>query len=160
MGRGVGAEDHPDLLPGLFVDVLVDRAGLAHDGLGIGVGVADRGEVFGEVDHHREVDRLPRKAGAAAPGEDRRAVGMADAVGRDYVLERLWDHHAERHLAEVRGVGRVKALGRRIEADLALELCLERSPQRAHVDLVGGGHAAAVALVDPCWDCLGAHATR
>ena len=48
-------------------------------------------------------------------------VPVTDAVRRDDVVERPWDHDADRHLAEVRGVGGVERPGGRVEAHLACD---------------------------------------
>ncbi len=106
-------------------------------------------QVLREVDHDRVVDRLAGEARAAAARQDRGAVLVADAVGGDDVVERPRDHHADRRLAVVRGVGRVQRARRGVEPDLALQLAPEVRGERAPVDLDGRGHAAAEAGVDP-----------
>ena len=57
---------------------------------------------------HRDVAALAGEARAAAARQDRRAVRAADGDGRDHVVDVARDDDADRHLAIVRGVGRVE----------------------------------------------------
>jgi hypothetical protein len=67
MRGGIRAEDQP-VLPGGPVELLVDHPGLRGDQLAGNLDFPDPGEVLGEVDDHRDVDRLTRQAGTTAAG--------------------------------------------------------------------------------------------
>jgi hypothetical protein len=64
---GIRAEDQP-VLGGGPVELLVDHPGFCGDQLAGNLDFPDPGEVLGEVDDHRDVDRLARQAGTTAAG--------------------------------------------------------------------------------------------
>ena len=99
--------------------------------------------VLGPVDDDRRVGALAGQAGAAAPGQHRRAVPAADRDRRHGRLDRARHDDADRDLAEVRGVGGVGGARARVEPDLAVHRrrevtlklaviheCASRSPHR------------------------------
>jgi hypothetical protein len=155
MARGIGTEDHPDLGAGLLVELLIDDARLADDGLRLSVGVADFGQVLGVVDDDREVDRLARQAGAATAIDDRRPEVVTGTMGGHDVIEGLGDHDADRYLAVVRRIGGIQGLGAGVKADLAVNLLLQPPPQAAHVDAGRARHATGEPRVDAYGDRFG-----
>jgi len=62
---------------------------------------------------------LAGQARAAAAGQDRHAVLAAGRDGGHDVVERLRDHHADRHLPVIGAVGRIQGAAAGIEPHLA-----------------------------------------
>ena len=104
------------------------RAGLDRD---------DSIHVLREIEHERGVARLAGEAGAAAARENRHRVFPRDRKRRNHVAFVPRNHHAHRHLAIVRCVGRVGRASAGIEADFAFDLAgkyeLYRSERDAYI---------------------------
>ena len=127
--RGVGAERQPVLL-GLLAQPVEDDAGLDARESSFGVDLEHAVEVLREVDHDRDVDRLPGEARPAAARRDRRLVLAARVHRRDHVVDRTRYDDADRQLPVVRAGRRVErpiAVG---EADLALDRRTQRGLER------------------------------
>jgi hypothetical protein len=120
VGGGVGAEGEVVAL-GRVAQLVQHQARLDTRPAAVRINMEDAVQIFREVEHHRHVAALAGEAGAAAAGQHGRAVLAAGGEGLDHVLLRAGDHHADRHLAVVRGIGGIEGAAAGVEAHLPLD---------------------------------------
>ncbi len=121
MGGRVRAEGQANL--GRFIlELVADDPGLYPRNTAFDIDVADRMQVFGGIDHHGSVHRLPAHGCPGPAGQDRQARRLAQVDGGDDVLERPGYHHADRQLPIVRSLASVKRARRCVEPDLGAGL--------------------------------------
>ena len=97
--------------------------------------------VFGEIDDHSNVAALPCQTGAAAATCDRRSVLPAEFDRSDYVAAIARDHYANRNLAVVRTVSRIKGAVAIAEADFATNVVAKVRFECIDVDVCPGIHS-------------------
>ena len=88
--------------------------------------------VLREVEHDRDVAALAGEARARAAREDRRVERSARRHGRTHIVVVPRNDDADRHLAVVRGIGRVQRAAAAVEADFAAH-----GPPKLAVELGG-----------------------
>jgi hypothetical protein len=115
----------------------VDDAWLHTRNFPLGVDFQNAIDVLGKIDHHCHVTALTGQAGAAAARDDRRPVPVTGRHGFDHVVDAARNHHADRHLTIVGGVGGVESPAAIVESDLAFDLLSQVGRQRAGVHLRG-----------------------
>ena len=121
MRRRLRAHHQAVLLDGV-VDLVQGGPGLDGRGPAAGIDLDDLVTVFGAVQDDRLVAALPGQAGPAPAGQHRDIELPASADGR---VRRPRHHDADRRLAVVRPVMRVRAAGPRIEPHLPVDGFLE-----------------------------------
>ena len=117
-GGHIGPEEEPLGRQGR-VQLIQRHARLHRGGHGLLVDVDHAAAVRAEVEHHREVDTLPSKAGATTARQQRQAAFGAEthhALGR---LHAVQHHHADGFHLEDAGVGGVQHAVMTTEAHIA-----------------------------------------
>ena len=93
-------------------------------------------EVLREIDHGRDVTRLPSQRRPAAARQDRNVVLAADGDGRDDIVDAPRDHDADWHLPECRMISGVECAIAGGESDLTLDLPAKRLGEPTCFDVV------------------------
>ena len=100
-----------------------------------GVQLPDAVHVLREIEDHGDVAALSRQRRAAAAREDRRAVFARQSDGGDDVVGVARNHDADRHLAIVRGVGRVQRARAVVETNLAADFATKLGGEDGGIDV-------------------------
>ena len=130
VGRGVGSE--PESVGRQLLLQLVENApGLDACPARAGIDLEHTIHPAAQIEHHRDVAALTGEAGAASAREHRRAVRACDPDRRHHVFDVPRQHHADRRLPVVRGVGGVEGAGAVVESHLAAEARHEIALERA-----------------------------
>ena len=130
VGRWIGAEGQAVRRRGV-AQRIEDASGLHAREPRVGVDVDDVMEVAREVDAQRDVAALAGEAGPAAARDDRCVMLACDADRFDHLVAGARINDADRHLAVVRGVGRVERLGLIAEVDRGAKSSFEVRLERA-----------------------------
>ena len=121
----------------LAVQLVQHDAGLHHAGAVLRVHGLQFVAVLGPVEHDGGVGALAREARAPAAGEHRRVELPRHRDRLDGRVRGARHHDADRHLAEVRGVGGVGGPAARVEPHLTVHPGPQRRGQRGRVDPAG-----------------------
>ena len=128
---------------GGVTELVADHAGLHPRALTLRVELEDPGHELRVVEDDRDVDALPRRAGAAAARQNRRAVAAAGGHRGDDVVGVARDHDADRDVAVDREVVRVQPATTGVEAHLAAHVPAQVALHRDHVDVGWPRHRSA-----------------
>ncbi len=134
VGGRIGAEREP-VLAGRPPEVVEIAPRLDHRELRGGVDRADAVEVFREVDDDGDVRALAREARAATATRDRDPAAVTCGDRRDHVVDGAGHDDADRDLAVVGGVGRVRRAAPVVEAHLAGDRPVQLVGERAGVGI-------------------------
>ena len=121
--------EHQPMRPRRILEAIKDAARLHARGSRRRIDLDDVVQVPGEIDAHGDVAGLAGKARSSAPGNNRRVMFAADAYRFDHLVPRPGADDADRHLAVVRGVGRIERPRLRPEVHRCPKRAFEIAPQ-------------------------------
>jgi hypothetical protein len=109
---------------GGIAQLIADHSGLHASKAFFGIDFENVVKVPAPIHHDRRVTALPAQARPASPRKDWCSKISANGNRRHNILNRSWNHHANRHLTVIRTIHRIKRAISGLKTDRSAHLSL------------------------------------
>ncbi len=138
VGGGIGREGQVMLLGG-GAKVVEDYSRLNAGDAALGIDLENLRHVLREIEDDGHVAALAGQGSSASAGEERSVMVAAEGDGGEDVFFVARNDYADRNLAVVGAVGRVKGAGAGVEADFSAEMAVKGGFEGRGVEVGGRG---------------------